>query len=1037
MTKRHGHNDTDDAESSQQMNTRIKENTKELEEVRNMVTGLSLQLTQIVNNQSHGRDYQRQGPQHEEEGFNFAARLTKIEFPRFKADDLTSWLFKVEQFFQLDRVSDATKVRLAAIHFEEKALQWYQSFTGQRIEGEVLTWVELIEALKVRFGKLFDDPMTDLKNLKQISSVQEYHDKFDAIISRLQLPMEYALICFMAGLEEEIQLQVRIFNPKNIQEAFCVAKLQEATIKAKKGRVGFKPPILPNPSNNKQPVPFSKSVGLDPKRNVFRKTLTKSEMDERRSKGSCFNCDEKYSQEHICRGNKKPQLYHIEVEWLEEEDGDEENEVEMECAQISVNAVEGNDRYKSIRVTGHFGKYELQLLMDTGSSHNFLDMALAKQLGCRMVKGLAMLVKIANGHEEVCDQMVKGFCWIMQGIQFTADVYVMPLGDCDMVLGVQWFTKLGSIKMNYNDRTIAFKFNGQKVVLRGQYGKKFSQLNKGSLKKMELQRAELSMVQVYAIEGCNTSTSMVLQKTQQSKEQQHQLQRLLEDFRDVFQDLKSLPPSRGKYDHRIPLKQGTDGVNFRPYRYPVVQKDVIEKMTNDLLEQGVIRSSTSSFASPVVLVKKKDGTWRMCIDYRKLNQATIPDRFPIPLVEDLMDELYGTKFFSKLDLKFGYHQIRMDDADIHKTTFKTHNGHFEFLVMPFGLTNAPSTFQGLMNQVFKQYLRKYVLVFFDDILVYSPCWDTYLSHLKDVLSVLWQHQLVAKKSKCEFGATQLEYLGHIISQQGVATDPSKVSAIQQWPVPTNIKELRGFLGLTGYYRRFVKGYGSITKPLTQLLKKDSFQWSSAAQQAFEHLKRSMCQPPVLALPNFQETFVVETDASGFGIGVVLMQKGHPIAYISKALSPRHMSLSTYERELLAIIYVVQKWQPYLAHAHFVIKTDQHSLKYLLDSKISTPFQQRWLSKLMGFNFEIMYKKGVDNKVADALSRVNHGEILQLAASSVHTDIWAAIKEEWSNDVELLKIIQDIQQNPMSHCYYSWSNGELRRKSKLVIGSSTT
>jgi hypothetical protein len=321
----------------------------------------------------------------------------------------------------------------------------------------------------------------------------------------------------------------------------------------------------------------------------------------------------------------------------------------------------------------------------------------------------------------------------------------------------------------------------------------------------------------------------------------------------------------------------------------------------------------------------------MCVDYRELNKITVKDKFPIPVIDELLDELNGAKFFTKLDLRSGYHQVRVAEDDIEKTAFRTHHGHYEFLVMPFGLTNAPSTFQSLMNEVFHDYLRKFVLVFFDDILVYSSSWAQHLEHVRIVLEIMEKQQLYVKRTKCIFGQQEVQYLGHVISPNGVGVDPEKVDAMQKWPKPETLKAMRGFLGLTGYYRRFIQDYGKIAAPLNRMLKKNNFTWTAAAETAFENLKQAMVKAPVLALPDFSKDFVVECDASGIGIGAVLHQ-GRPIAFLSQALQGNQLLLSTYEKEILALVMAVQKWRPYLLGRHFVVRSDQHSLKIFMVPK---------------------------------------------------------------------------------------------------------
>jgi hypothetical protein len=287
--------------------------------------------------------------------------------------------------------------------------------------------------------------------------------------------------------------------------------------------------------------------------------------------------------------------------------------------------------------------------------------------------------------------------------------------------------------------------------------------------------------------------------------------------------------------------------------------------------------------------------------------------------------------------------------------------------MPFGLCNAPATFQALMNDILRAYLRRFVLVFFDDILIYSTSWTDHLRHLRIVFELLRHHRLFVKHSKCSFGVDAVAYLDHTISGAGVAMDPAKVQAIHDWPRPRFARAVRGFLGLAGYYRKFVHNYGSIAAPLTALLKKDGFAWNSTAEEAFGALKAAVTSALVLTLPDFSKPFVVECDASTYGFGAVLLQDGHPVAFFSRPVAPRHRSLAAYERELIGLVLAVRHWRPYLWGRHFVVKTDHYSLKFLLDQRLATIPQHHWVGKLLGFDFTVEYKSGKTNTVADALT----------------------------------------------------------------------
>lgn len=456
----------------------------------------------------------------------------------------------------------------------------------------------------------------------------------------------------------------------------------------------------------------------------------------------CFHCDEWYTFNHACK-----RLFLIEIE--EESMGRSEPEETTEedegnTPAIFLNTIIGMTAPQTMRIMAKIGKVSLTVLIDTGSTHNFLHEPFARIAGLQVEKNTSLRVVVANGEWLRSPGLCREVSLNIQNTQFLVDFYLIELEGCDAVLGAQWLKTLGPIVWDFDTMDMGFKVGGSEVKLEG------------------MGKAEVKQVGARSINRAlkkNSGTGMLLQirvldAGLKGENKTGDWEPWVKRYPTVFGELRGLPPPRSQ-DHRIPLLPGSGPVSLRLYRYPHYQKQEIEKMVDDMLKQGIIQVSRSPYSSPVLLVKKHDGTWRFCVDYRGLNKMTVRDRFPIPVIEELLDELKGARVFTKLDLRSGYHQIRMAESDIEKTAFRTHHGHYEFLVMPFGLTNAPSTFQGLMNEVFKEVLRKFVLVFFDDILVYSPNGEAHIQHLDRVFQILAGNQLVIKREKCSLAQTEV------------------------------------------------------------------------------------------------------------------------------------------------------------------------------------------------------------------------------------------------------------------------------------------
>ena len=604
--------------------------------------------------------------------------------------------------------------------------------------------------------------------------------------------------------------------------------------------------------------------------------------------------------------------------------------------------------------------------------------------------------------------------------EVTPSIRVFPLQSYDMILGKAWLDAHGTL-IDCPANTITLRCGPRPLVVHGRAASSvelaclsdtFAE-TPGLMNCNQFQRflrdndvetaacflvegdtpeslANVTLVQNLAeakqLHATSTSMDALRQKLDAqahvSAESRDKFLSMLHDYHDsVFaeREFTSVEDALSReVQHEIHEEPGSTPPCGGIYRLRGPMLDELKKQLKALLAGGLIRPSMSPYGAPVLFARKKGGEWRMCIDYRALNKITVKDKFPLPRAEDLFDQLKGAKHFTKIDLKSGYHQIKVRPEDVHKTAFRSPLGAFEWLVMPFGLTNAPATFQRFVNHILQEYLCDFVCVYMDDILIYSKTEEEHIQHVKKVLDVLREHKLLAKMSKCEFFASQVEYLGHVVSAHGISVDPAKVKAITDWPVLRSKTEVRSFLGLANYYRRFIENFSAITAPLSALVHDsapENVEWSPTLDRAFAKVKYVLTHAPVLRTydPNLKCILITDASSSHEAIGAVLMQddgKGpRPIEYYSRKMSPAETRYPTREQELLAIKDALEHWRHYLLAARFDIYSDHESLKYLQTQKDLKGKMLRWLDFMQQFDFgDIKYLPGAKNPVGDALSR---------------------------------------------------------------------
>ena len=606
--------------------------------------------------------------------------------------------------------------------------------------------------------------------------------------------------------------------------------------------------------------------------------------------------------------------------------------------------------------------YDAQALLDSGASHCFIspEDAQKMQLSCNDTQ--IKTVELANGNVIECKEYAQAHI-TMDGWTYVTQVHVVPgLNKGTIVLGRNWLRNCNpSIDWEQRNITITRK-DGSKATLHSRNSRRSSQAVR--IKQISIKRASVLVrkkgFELFAVKM--QPTTDVMKVSPECRE-------VVEKYSDIFvSELpQELPPERD-VEFEINLKSDQPPPARPVIRLSTNELKELKKQLEELLSRGLLRPSSSPYGAPVFFVKKKEGDLRMVCDYRALNKITIPDSNPLPLIDEALDQVAGAKVFSKIDLIGAYHQMRIKQEDCQKTAIRTRFGSFEWRVLTFGLTNAPASFTRLLSTLLRNLNGECLVMFLDDVLVYSASMEEHKKHLERLFAVLRANKLYAKKSKCVVGASEVDFVGYTVNEEGISTQKRLVKAIETWPVPTSVREIQRFMGLTNFYRKFVFGYSRILQPISDLVRTRTFIWGKQQQEAFDTLKGCLTSSPVLVHPDSTKRFTVSTDASQYAVGATLSQEGHPVAYLSHRLSDTEERWDTGDQELLAFMIALREWRVYLYGRSFSFETDHEPLRYLQTKARLSGRQKRWLDELQEHNYDCVHVSGTANGAADALSR---------------------------------------------------------------------
>ncbi|XP_020409695.1 uncharacterized protein LOC109946426 [Prunus persica] len=883
-------------------------------------------------------------PRHHNRNYeNFGDYRIKAEIPNFwgnlKIEDFLDWLVEVERFFDIMEVPEHKMVKMVAFRLKATAAVWWdqlQNLRQRQGKQRVRTWRKMKSLMMERFLPTDYEQILYRMYLgcaQGTRSVSEYTEEFMRLAERNHLTEtdNQKVARYNNGLKISIQEKIGMQNIWTLQEAINMA-LKAKLLEKEKRQPNFRRNATEasdytagasSGAGDKGKAQQQSSGGMTKPTTVGQNKNFNEGSSRNYNRGQprnqsqnpyakpmtdiCYRCQKPGHRSNVCPERKQ-------VNFIEEADEDEENDevgendyagaefaveegmekITLVLQRVLLAPKEEGQRHNIFRSLCSIKNKVCDVIVDNGSCENFVSKKLVEylQLSTEPHVSPYSLGWVKKGSSV----RVAETCRVPLSIgkHYRDDVLcdVIDMDACHILLGRPWQFDVDAT-FKGRDNVILFSWNNRKIAMATTQPSKPSGL-------LKLGRGGGDIPQ--------------------------DVQQILSQFQELFSENlpNELPPMRD-IQHRIDLVPGASLPNLPHYRMSPKENDILREQIEELLRKGFIRESLSPCAVPVLLVPKKDKTWRMCVDSRAINKITVKYRFPIPRLENMLDVLSGSKVFSKIDLRSGYHQIRIRPGDEWKTAFKSKDGLFEWLVMPFGLSNAPSTFMRLMNQVLRPFIGSFVVVYFDDILIYSTTKEEHLVHLRQVLDVLRENKLFVNLKKCTFCTNKLLFLGFVVGENGIQVDDEKIKAILDWPAPKTVSE------------------------------KGRFNWGEEQERSFAEIKEKLCTAPVLALPNFEKVFEVECDASGVGVGAVLSQDKRPVAFFSEKLSDARQKWSTYDQEFYAVVRALKQWKHYLIQKEFVLFTDHQALKYINSQKNIDKMHARWVTFLQKFSFVIKEK----------------------------------------------------------------------------------